>query len=94
MGRKNVNRVLWCEHRTSLNFAEYWLGLDILPVAKKTPTVWFDGNTSPYRYWAFGDPNHRNSRCISYRKNGFNDRYCGNKYRYTCKKAAGTVHLL
>ena len=76
-----------------MNVDDYWLGLDILPVARKSPTVWYDGNRSPYRYWGYGETNNKNTRCIVYRKNGFNDRKCTNRHLYTCKKTAGRIQV-
>jgi len=83
--------ILWCENRTG---QDYWIGL-----RRVAATDWFDGNTSPYRPWAPGEPNSDDDQCIRYSRygddsdHGFRDGSCSNDRRYVCKKDAGIAHV-
>jgi len=73
--------VVWCERRPE---SAYWIGL-----RNMAATEWYDGNTSPYRPWASGEPNSA-AECIRYTSSGFRDTECDQSLRFICKKGAGS----
>ena len=62
----------------------YWLGLYKTEARDDAPTCWLDGNPSGYRWWLSGEPNN-NFQCILYTTNGFRDRECNRRHRFSCK---------
>ena len=60
-----------------------WIGL-----YKPTYTEWLDGNQSPYRNWATGQPDEYD-RCVRLTDDGFDVKRCDDDYRYICRKNAG-----
>jgi len=73
-----------------LSYDDYWFGLYKLAATPGAPYMWYDGNPSPYRNWAPGEPNQA-TICVRYTWDGFADRQCNSEYYYTCKQRAGTV---
>lgn len=67
--------------------SSYWIGL-----RKMAATEWYDGNTSPYRPWAPGEP-YSSDECIIHSSSGLRDMSCSQNYHFVCKKAADPTSL-
>jgi len=84
--------VLYCLYfcRCRRTGRDYWFGLYKQRAKPGSSAYWLDGSTSLYRKSPFFNEHTYCVRLKCQRNGAFEDRPCGRKFRYLCKKVAGT----